>query len=466
MYGTTNFRRHTESCQARDNCDTRQMLLDKKAKPVLKYNPIEYKQKVALAIIRHGYSYTFAEHEGNRDIHTYLNENCKPICRNTARNWTIKIHQRERKQLKKALHVIPGKICLTSDMWSSIVGQGYLSLTAHYIDENWKLHNKILNFCHVPPPHNAQVLHDTILDNLKKWGIHKKIFSITLDNARCNDNMQDLLADSLSVFGSLPCDGEYFHVRCGAHVLNLIVQDGLKCVSDSLSKIRQLVRHWTSSEARKMKFAECVSGVGLDCSTGLLLDCPTRWNSTFMMIQRALVYKVVFSRLGRSDTSTSTLTEEEWSRLAKICDLLRPFDLITKQFSGRNYPTANLYLMNVWSIESLILSYCNIEDESISNMAKGMKAKFDKYWENYSMILSMAAILDPRLKLQYVKFCFVQLDGRSAEYKTEKVKESLFKLFEEYSQVDISPLGCTRVGSGNASLAVSFILNLLILCCT
>ncbi|XP_057526570.1 zinc finger BED domain-containing protein DAYSLEEPER-like [Amaranthus tricolor] len=139
MYGTTNFRRHTESCQARDNCDIRQMLLDKKAKPVLKYNPIEYKQKVALAIIRHGYSYTFAEHEGNRDIHTYLNENCKPICRNTARNWTIKIHQRERKQLKKALHVIPGKICLTSDMWSSIVGQGYLSLTAHYIDENWKL---------------------------------------------------------------------------------------------------------------------------------------------------------------------------------------------------------------------------------------------------------------------------------------------------------------------------------------
>ncbi|XP_057528076.1 zinc finger BED domain-containing protein DAYSLEEPER-like [Amaranthus tricolor] len=85
-------------------------------------------------------------------------------------------------------------------------------------------------------------------------------------------------------------------------------------------------------------------------------------------------------------------------------------------------------------------------------MAKGMKAKFDKYWENYSMILSMAAILDPRLKLQYVKFCFVQLDGRSAEYKTEKVKESLFKLFEEYSQVDISPLDCTRVGSGNASL--------------
>ncbi|XP_057540730.1 zinc finger BED domain-containing protein DAYSLEEPER-like [Amaranthus tricolor] len=86
-------------------------------------------------------------------------------------------------------------------------------------------------------------------------------------------------------------------------------------------------------------------------------------------------------------------------------------------------------------------------------MAKGMKAKFDKYWENYSMILSMAVILDPRLKLQYVKLCFVQLDGRSAEYKTEKVKESLFKLCEEYSQVDISPLGCTRVGSGNASLA-------------
>ncbi|KNA25683.1 hypothetical protein SOVF_004260, partial [Spinacia oleracea] len=87
----------------------------------------------------------------------------------------------------------------------------------HYVDENWKLQNKILNFCHLPPPHNAQALHDKVLALLKGWGIHKKIFSITLDNARCNDNMQDLLADSLSVFGRLPSDGDYFHIRCGAH---------------------------------------------------------------------------------------------------------------------------------------------------------------------------------------------------------------------------------------------------------
>ncbi|XP_056695907.1 zinc finger BED domain-containing protein DAYSLEEPER isoform X2 [Spinacia oleracea] len=137
-------------------------------------------------------------------------------------------------------------------------------------------------------------------------------------------------------------------------------------------------------------------------------------------------------RIGNASTPQAP-TEDEWSKLEKICALLRPFDAITKRFSGRNYPTANLYLMHVWTIESLIRSYCNHEDETLNSMGKKMKDKFDKYWESYSMILSLAAIFDPRLKLQYVKFCFTQLDARSAEYKTEQVKESLFKLFEEYA---------------------------------
>ena len=37
--------------------------------------------------------------------------------------------------------------------------------------------------------------------------------------------------------GLLLCDGIFFHVRCGAHILNLIVQEGLKIIDDSVIKI-------------------------------------------------------------------------------------------------------------------------------------------------------------------------------------------------------------------------------------
>ena len=50
------------------------------------------------------------------------------------------------------------------------------------------------------------------------------MFSITLDNASANDAMVDFLKDELDLVGG----GTYFHVWCCAHILNLIVQDGMK----------------------------------------------------------------------------------------------------------------------------------------------------------------------------------------------------------------------------------------------
>ena len=62
------------------------------------------------------------------------------------------------------------------------------------------------------------------------------MFSITLDNAKYNDNMQKMLANSLSVYNPLSSYDDYFHVRCSAHILNLIVQDGLNTIRDEIKK--------------------------------------------------------------------------------------------------------------------------------------------------------------------------------------------------------------------------------------
>ena len=81
-----------------------------------------------------------------------------------------------------------------------------------------------------------------VLEFLKDWGIERIIFSITLDNASSNDNMQNIL--------NLLLNREFFHIRCSTHILNLIVQDGLKVVSDTLHKIRQSVHYVRASESR------------------------------------------------------------------------------------------------------------------------------------------------------------------------------------------------------------------------
>jgi len=50
----------------------------------------------------------------------------------------------------------------------------------------------------------------------------------------------------------------FFHARCCGHILNLIVQEGLKVTEVALQKIRQTIKYVKGSEARKVTFTQCV----------------------------------------------------------------------------------------------------------------------------------------------------------------------------------------------------------------
>lgn len=124
------------------------------------------------------------------------------------------------------LESAPGRISLTSDCWSSVTMDGYISLTAHFIDKDWSLQKRVLNFSFLPPPHSGVALCDKIVSLLREWEIDNQIFSLTLDNASANDVSTVLLMNQFK--GSLVANGRLFHVRCCADIVNLVVQDGLK----------------------------------------------------------------------------------------------------------------------------------------------------------------------------------------------------------------------------------------------
>ncbi|XP_072090560.1 zinc finger BED domain-containing protein RICESLEEPER 1-like [Arachis hypogaea] len=69
-------------------------------------------------------------------------------------------------------------------------------------------------------------------------------------------------------------------------------------------------------------------------------------------------------------------------------------------------------------------------------MAVKMKSKYDKYWENIkntNMMILIAVVLDPRYKLQLIKWSFEKLyEKEDAKFLTSKVKDTLFKVFDSY----------------------------------
>jgi len=71
-------------------------------------------------------------------------------------------------------------------------------------------------------------------------------------------------------------------------------------------------------------------------------------------------------------------------------------------------------------------------------MAKRMMDKFKKYWDEYSVVLAMGAVLDPRMKFSRLAACYSKLDPSTCERKLPKVKTKLYMLFANYSSKSTS----------------------------
>ena len=121
---------------------------------------------------------------------------------------------------------------------------------------------------------------------------------MTVDNAKGNDKALNLFTDCLRLKGeaALVKNGAYLHMRCSAHILNLIVRDGLAHVRQSIIAIRNAVKYVRSSGPRLKSFELRVE-TGKISRGSLSMDCTTRWNSTYLMLTAAIKLRVAFEKM-------------------------------------------------------------------------------------------------------------------------------------------------------------------------
>ena len=165
-------------------------------------------------------------------------------------------------------------------MWTSNQKLGYLCITAHFIDGSWTLQNRIITFCLLETPHNAHNMFDMVQKSLRDWKIEDKIFSFTLDNAQVNSSMVCHLRKNLIDRYLVHHSAKLLHIRCVAHVRNLVVRDGFDAMVLVVDRIRESVNYIMRSQGRMEKFDEMTVQVELACKNHPLLDVPTLLNST------------------------------------------------------------------------------------------------------------------------------------------------------------------------------------------
>ena len=231
-------------------------------------------------------------------------------------------------------------------------------------------------------------------------------------------------------------------MRCIAHILDLIVQDGLKEVSDSVKKVKECVRYIKNSPARLRKFREVAELVGIDSKAGLSLDVPTRWNSTYLMLKIASIYEKAFVQFDESESSFRADLKDDlpdyfdWISVKKFVDLLEVFFNMTERISGSLYVTSNSMFSEISDLLCNINDWRLSDDLYVRNMGATMKQKFDKYWgdlEKMNNLIFIASVLDPREKVEYLSFSLKQMFGPDLGGSLfVAIKNNLFELFEDY----------------------------------
>ncbi|XP_057746811.1 zinc finger BED domain-containing protein RICESLEEPER 2-like [Arachis stenosperma] len=370
-----------------------------------RYSQEKMRQIIATAIMVHEHPFSIVEDEVWMWGFQYANSEFHKISRKTARSDCLAIYEAEKKQLKALL-------------------------------QGWNLQKRVLSFVQVPAPRRGIDVADAIFKCLKTWGIENKVFSVSVDNASYNDSCLRALKDTISNNNSLPVGGSLFHVRCCAHILNLLVQGGLGKIKGIIHKVRESVKYVNFNDSRFKTFVEIAENKRLK-EKKLIIDCPTRWNSTYNMLSVALKFKSVFPVYKeREHHYNYEPSSEDWRKVEKICKLLKVFNLATHVISGSEYPTANLYLPEVWRVKQVIDDAIEDRDSFIREMATSMKEKFDKYWGECNMVMSLACVLDPRCKLHVIKFCFplIYKPEHVAAENIEKVKNTLQEMYDEYAE--------------------------------
>ncbi|GLT39759.1 hypothetical protein SLA2020_139340 [Shorea laevis] len=456
--GTSHLRRHVEACLKKGNHDANQLKIgacSKRANNDVDHHTIshdtltevttsiksseldvdEVHRAIATMIVVDGQPFKTVEDTGFRHLMAVAYPECQMLSRQNIKKDIISIYMKEKENIRELLATCPGRICLACSTWKSNTDDHYNCVTAHFIDHEWRLQKRVLRFKLIAPPYDGLSIGDEIALCMVQWNIEHKVFSITLDNLSSDHCVVAMLKSRLDTKKYLPCKGAFFHVGCFAHLLNLFVEAGFSLITDVIGKLRLGIKYVKQSPHRKRNFYIVAKSLNLDTQKKLCLDSPTRWNFTYDMLEVALSYKNAFLYLGEQDINFKhKLLEDEWEKVSLLCKFLKAFFEVTRILSGSRYPTSNLYFKWVWKVYSRLLDMVRGPENFLTSMVKEMESKFRQYWSDYSLILSCAAVLDPRYKVKFVEYCYTKLYGNDAQQYVGTVINTLYCLFDEYMQ--------------------------------
>ena len=294
------------------------------------------------------------------------------------------------------------------------------AITGHWIDEQWNLHEALLDFRHILGRHTGEHLGEELFEVLEYYDISSKLFCITADDAGNCGTMCEVLSKILKDEKGIDWNHKERYICCMNHVINLAVQDFLKSIKalapededndveededamdDDIAlpegfalamwKIRELTKVFfsvqlcfgdlqksfymtcqlvancqkiSSSNIRAERFKECCAFLKLP-ALRMIYDVVTRWDSAYKMLARAFYLRKAIDHFidDDEDLAKFKLTKKEWDQAAVIVTILLPFKMTSQRLQTTKRP----------AIDSVFWDY-----EALFNKIDAIKETFNK----------------------------------------------------------------------------------------
>ncbi|XP_053968597.1 E3 SUMO-protein ligase ZBED1-like [Anastrepha ludens] len=333
--------------------------------------------------------FSVVENKGFRNFVSTLDPRYELPSRNKLRNTCM---QDFYTNMKDKLHCILDRVdycAITTDCWTSRANESYMTVTCHFINDNFELKAAVLSTKNLidETNHTSQNIANSLREVLVEWQVIDKVSAIVTDNARNVVKACEILQKR--------------NVPCFAHCINLIVQScfSLENIKTIMGKCKSIVSFFKSSSIAYAKFKQAQEPMK---PYSLKQECPTRWNSAFYMIERILATKSAIAKvLLDTPKAILPLSVDELSVLEDLKQVLSLFEDATVQTSSSSNVTVSLIIPLV---SGLLHNLSEIKDRletddgrNVCNLLmEGIRQRLLPYEKR--TVTRLSTLLDPRFK--------------------------------------------------------------------
>lgn len=197
-------------------------------------------------------------------------------------------------------------------------------------------------------------------------------------------------------------------VRCVAHTFQLAIKKFTN--EKSVDRVIQKAK----AVARKLRTPTFIALIKKQNLKKPLLDCPTRWSSTYLMLERLQTLKDFCDVMDEKDLK---LTESEWINIQNILNVLLPAHKASKTFQIEQLTLSDVYC--TWT-------KCKINLDSMNNAYAKIIVNAMNQKEEHFMSEPMLACLylDPRFQIMLT------------ELQKQQAKQHLFRLYVHMDKLE------------------------------